>query len=139
MTNDHKSPPAYTRSTKRPHETPSSSHPQKTPCNYTRVVRESGPIEETFVVDHSIQIDEPLLPPLSDAQRQAEGGRSNLYVRTKSGDVDVNIHLVDDSSTSSMIEKLSLRAKLRVIVESDNGDVVVRLVLLLSYVQRHPQ
>ncbi|KAJ8087115.1 hypothetical protein PM082_005943 [Marasmius tenuissimus] len=104
---------------------------QKTPCNYTRLIRENGPIEETFVVDHTIRVNEALLSPLTDTQRQAEGGRNNLYVKAKSGHVDVTIHVVEDSPASMSNTPIdltkSLPSTLKLVVESDNGDVVVRL------------
>ncbi|KAL0070181.1 hypothetical protein AAF712_002671 [Marasmius tenuissimus] len=106
---------------------------QKTPCNYTRLIRENGPIEETFVVDHTIRVNEALLSPLTDTQRQAEGGRNNLYVKAKSGHVDVTIHVVEDNPASMSNTPIdltkSLPSTLKLVVESDNGDVVVRLVL----------
>ncbi|KAK1220704.1 hypothetical protein PQX77_016530 [Marasmius sp. AFHP31] len=101
---------------------------QKTPCNYTRLIRENGPINETFVVDHTIRVNEALLSPLTDTQRQAEGGRNNLYVKAKCGDVDVNIHVVEDNPASSSNTPLdltkSLPSKLKLVAESENGDVV---------------
>ncbi|KAL0070182.1 hypothetical protein AAF712_002672 [Marasmius tenuissimus] len=151
-TTDHTPPPVYTA------DSTSGGGFQKTPCNYTRLVRENGPIKETFVVDPTIRVNEALLSPLTDAQA---GGRNNLHVKAKWGEVDVNIHVVEDSpaspsntptdSTSLEIARprgwrqreqerkrgastadewprlptKSLPSKLKLVVESDYGDVVV--------------
>ena len=92
-----------------------TSPSRKTACNYTRVVREWGPVKETFVVDPSIRVNEALLPPLTDAERAAEG-RNNLYVKTKSGDIDVNIELEQNELVKTLLD--SHPAKVKLVVES---------------------
>ncbi|KAL0577447.1 hypothetical protein V5O48_004516 [Marasmius crinis-equi] len=107
----------------------SKTSPRKAPCNYTRVVRELGPIEETFVVDYSIRVNEEFLPSLTDEQRKAEGGKNNLYLKAKYGDVNVDIHIEKDSPTAPSKKPVEARfpdrVKLR--AESDKGDVLMRL------------
>ncbi|KAL0577446.1 hypothetical protein V5O48_004515 [Marasmius crinis-equi] len=110
--------------------------PSKTPCNYTRVVRERGSIEETFVVDHSIRVNEELLPGLTDAQRDAEGGRNNLYVKTKEGDVTVDVHTVKDCPTTRSNNPVDATTRfpdrVKLTAESDKGDVLMRLPVAVT-------
>ncbi|KAL0569305.1 hypothetical protein V5O48_012669 [Marasmius crinis-equi] len=117
-------PPPYTNSL-----ASSKTSPQKASCNYTRVVRELGPIEETFVVDHSIRVNEEFLPSLTDEQRKAEGGRNNLYLKAKYGDVNVDIHIEKDSPTAPSKKPVDTRFpdRVKLMAESGKGDVLMRL------------
>ncbi|KAG7097460.1 hypothetical protein E1B28_004804 [Marasmius oreades] len=121
-------PPYKSADITAPHSSTDDPEPGlKVSSNYTRIVREKGPIKEIFVIDHRIQLHERLLPPLNEAERSAEGGRSNLFVKTKSGKVDVDIFIATDSPSPKPNRKhrtssfATVTKKVNLVVESERG------------------
>ncbi|PBK67374.1 hypothetical protein ARMSODRAFT_1085921 [Armillaria solidipes] len=81
-----------------------ATSPPRQPGNYMTIIRESGPINESFLVDPALSVPSGLLPPLTP--HETEDCRNNLNIEAKYGEIDADIE-----STCS------------------DGDIVIRLRL----------
>ncbi|KAK0220228.1 hypothetical protein IW262DRAFT_1383449 [Armillaria fumosa] len=76
------SPPPYTS---RSQATP----PPRQPGNYMTIIRESGPIKQSFLIDPALSVPSGLLPPLTP--HETEDCRNNLNIEARNGEIDADI------------------------------------------------
>ncbi|KAK0452401.1 hypothetical protein EV421DRAFT_1768726 [Armillaria borealis] len=90
--------------------------PPRQPGNYMTIIRESGPINQSFLVDPALSVPSGLLPPLTP--HETEDCRNNLNIEAKYGEIDADIEVM----------KSDWLARFRVDIRS-YGDIVIRLRL----------
>ncbi|KAJ6574467.1 hypothetical protein B0H19DRAFT_986091 [Mycena capillaripes] len=95
-------PPSYQSSTATPPPpllTPSAPENVK-PTNHLFVNRDAGNVRGTYVIDPRIKIPQPMLPPVASEELK------NMTVRTRHGNVDVEIFVVGDGDHRRKVEIL---------------------------------
>ncbi|KAK0220229.1 hypothetical protein IW262DRAFT_1383451 [Armillaria fumosa] len=88
------------------------------PGNFMTIIRDSGPIKQSFLIDPSLSIPSELLPTLTPSELEAGGTRNNLNLEAKYGEIDADIEVM----------KTTKWTRIRVDVRS-RSDVVIRLRL----------
>jgi len=86
-------PPPYHDTTNDSASKAQLDHPPQRPqpANYITIVRDNGHLTGTFVIDPSLPIPTSLLPPLTPGEMETK--RNNLNLETKSGSINVDIHI----------------------------------------------
>ncbi|KAK0192774.1 hypothetical protein F5146DRAFT_518437 [Armillaria mellea] len=92
--------------------------PPRQPGNFMTIIRDSGPIKQSFLIDPTLSVPSELLPTLTPSEQGAGGTRNNLNLETKYGEIDADIEVM----------KSTRPTRIRVDVRS-RGDVVIRLRL----------
>ncbi|KAG7448745.1 uncharacterized protein BT62DRAFT_929839 [Guyanagaster necrorhizus] len=90
--------------------------PPRQPGNYLTIIRDSGPIKESFLIDPMLSVPSDLLSSLTPYE--TESCRNNLNIETKSGEIDTDIEVM----------KSGWLTRFRVNIRS-RGDIVIRLCL----------
>ncbi|KAK7046445.1 hypothetical protein R3P38DRAFT_2873838 [Favolaschia claudopus] len=119
-------PPAYSRPSPAPGSaatnTPNSPLPPDSvkPTNFLSLHRSNTPIKGVYVIDPTIKIPPPMLPPL--AQDETEATRRNVYLQTSNGTVDVELFVVAGTSGGNEVKQ-----KVNMFVRSSNGAIITKL------------
>lgn len=93
--------------------------PPRQPGNYMTIIRDSGPIKQSFLIDPSLSIPSELLPAMTPSELESRGGtRNNLNLEAKYGEIDADIEVMKSTKWT----------RVRVDVRS-RSDVVIRLRL----------
>ncbi len=83
------------------------------------IIRDSGPIKQSFFIDPTLSVPSELLPALTLSEQEAGGTRNNLNLEAKYGEIDADIEVMKSTKLT----------RIRVDVRS-RSDVVIRLVCL---------
>jgi hypothetical protein len=95
------------------------------PSNFLYLIRKHQSIKDKFVINPSLQIPAPLLPPLGEDESEAE--RKNLKLFSATGNIDVEIHLTADVGNGD-------RRRTMIDLNSEHGYIEAKLVrLFLSF------
>lgn len=91
--------------------------PPRQPGNYMTIIRESGSIKESFLIDPALSVPSGLLPPLTPYE--TEDCRNNLNIEANNGEIDADI----EAMRSDWLTRFRVDIRSR-------GDIVIRLVRL---------
>ncbi|PBK76193.1 hypothetical protein ARMSODRAFT_947954 [Armillaria solidipes] len=78
--------------------------PSRQPGNYRTLIRASGPIKESFLIDSTLSVPPSLLPPKTPHETVTEENgvkvtrRNNLNLIAKKGEIDADIEIMDPKS-----------------------------------------
>ncbi|KAK0237939.1 hypothetical protein EDD85DRAFT_832391 [Armillaria nabsnona] len=92
--------------------------PPRQPGNFMTIIRDSGPIKQSFLIDPTLSVPSELLPTLTLSEQEAGGTRNNLNLEAKYGEIDADIEVMKSTKLT----------RIRVDVRS-RSDVVIRLRL----------
>ncbi len=81
------------------------------------IIRESGSIKESFLIDPALSVPSGLLPPLTPYE--TEDCRNNLNIEANNGEIDADI----EAMRSDWLTRFRVDIRSR-------GDIVIRLVRL---------
>ncbi len=99
--------------------------PSRQPGNYTTIIRPSGPIQESFLIDPTLSVPPSLLPPKTPHETVTkENGvkvirRNNLNLIAKKGKIDADIEIMNPKSDEVTRCRIDIRSR---------GDVRIHLV-----------
>ncbi|PBK67373.1 hypothetical protein ARMSODRAFT_1020409 [Armillaria solidipes] len=92
--------------------------PPRQPGNFMTIIRDSGPINQSFLIDPTLSVPSELLPTLTPSEQGSGGTRNNLNLEAKYGEIDADIEVMKSTKLT----------RIRVDVRS-RSDVVIRLRL----------
>lgn len=94
--------------------------------NYSTIIRASGPIEESFLIDPTLSVASILLPPktphetVTDVNGVKVIQRNNLNVIAKKGNIDADIEIINPEFYKTTRCRIDIRAR---------GDIRIQLNL----------
>jgi len=100
--------------------------PSRQPGNYKTIIRASGPIKESFLIDPTLHVPQSLLPPETPHETVTEGNgvkvirRNNLNLIAKKGEIDADIEILNPKSDEVTRCRIDIRSR---------GDIKIRLHL----------
>ncbi|SJK98569.1 uncharacterized protein ARMOST_01837 [Armillaria ostoyae] len=68
--------------------------PARQPGNFMTIIRDSGPIKQSFLIDPTLSVPSELLPTLTPSEQGAGGTRNNLNLEAKYGEIDADIEVM---------------------------------------------
>ncbi|KAK0237938.1 hypothetical protein EDD85DRAFT_832385 [Armillaria nabsnona] len=90
--------------------------PPRQPGNFMTIIRDSGPIKQSFLINPTLSVPSSLLPPLTP--HETEDCRNNLNIEAKWGEIDADIEVMKSGWLTRF--RVDIRAY---------GDIVIRLRL----------
>ncbi|KAK0460763.1 hypothetical protein IW261DRAFT_1533293 [Armillaria novae-zelandiae] len=94
-----------------------ATSPSKQPGNYTTIIRASGPIKESFLIDPTLSVPPSLLPPKTPHETVTkENGvkviqRNNLNIIAKKGRIEADIDIIRPKSDEEARCRIDIRAR----------------------------
>ncbi|PBK93600.1 hypothetical protein ARMGADRAFT_129205 [Armillaria gallica] len=105
---------------------PQDTSPSRQPGNYRTIIRASGPIKESFLIDPTLYVPQSLLPPETPHESVTEGNgvkvtrRNNLNLIAKKGEIDADIEILNPKSYDVTRCRIDIRSR---------GDIKIHLHL----------
>ncbi|SJL13663.1 uncharacterized protein ARMOST_17110 [Armillaria ostoyae] len=103
-----------------------ATSPSRQPGNYRTIIRASGPIEESFLIDPTLSVPPSLLPPKTPHETVIEENgvkvirRNNLNLIAKKGDINADIEIMSPESDEETRCRIDIRSR---------GDIMIHLHL----------
>ncbi|KAK0421848.1 hypothetical protein EV421DRAFT_604969 [Armillaria borealis] len=100
--------------------------PSRQPGNYRTIIRASGPIKESFLIDPTLSVPQSLLPPKTPHETVTEENgvkvirRNNLNLIAKKGEIDADIEIMNLKSYERTRCRIDIRSR---------GDIKIHLHL----------
>ncbi|PBK93598.1 hypothetical protein ARMGADRAFT_1079900 [Armillaria gallica] len=91
--------------------------PSRQPGNYTTIIRPSGPINESFLIDPTLSVPPSLLPPKTPYETVTEENgvkvirRNNLNLIAKKGGIDADIEILNPKSNEETRCRIDIRSR----------------------------
>ncbi|SJL13681.1 uncharacterized protein ARMOST_17129 [Armillaria ostoyae] len=104
----------------------SRSQPSRQPDNYQTLIRASGPIKESFLIDPTLSVPPSLLPPKTPHETVTEENgvkvirRNNLNLIAKKGEIDADIEIMNPKPGEPTPCRIDIRSR---------GDITIELNL----------
>ncbi|KAK0421844.1 hypothetical protein EV421DRAFT_1914980 [Armillaria borealis] len=104
-----------------------ATSPSRQPGNYMTIIRASGPIKESFLIDPTLSVLQSLLPPKTPHETVTEENgvkvirRNNLNLIAKKGKIDADIEIMNPKSDEAPTPcRIDIRS---------HGDITIELHL----------
>ncbi|KAK0224777.1 hypothetical protein EDD85DRAFT_859129 [Armillaria nabsnona] len=100
--------------------------PSRQPGNYRTIIRASGPIKESFLIDPTLSVPPSLLPPKTPHEMVTEENgvkviqRNNLNLIAKKREIDADIEIMNPKSDEVTRCRIDIRSR---------GDITIHLHL----------
>ncbi|KAK0224754.1 hypothetical protein EDD85DRAFT_239641 [Armillaria nabsnona] len=100
--------------------------PSRQPGNYKTIIRPSGPIKESFLIDPALSVPPSLLPPKTPHETVTEENgvkviqRNNLNLIAKKGEIEADIEIMNSNSDEETYCRIDIRSR---------GDIKIHLHL----------
>ncbi|KAK0224780.1 hypothetical protein EDD85DRAFT_959501 [Armillaria nabsnona] len=122
--------------------------PSRQPGNYRTIIRASGPIKESFLIDPTLSVPPSLLPPKTPHETVTEENgvkviqRNNLNLIAKKGEIDADIEIMNPKSDEVTRCRIDIRSRGDIMIQLDlrgtaSPDDPTRVVLPLCLLDVH--